>query len=286
MIRPVLPFSITPHLSVFTLGDAPVPGVFRNSWFRVLVYQGGDYIPVGVSVSGEPWGTEIKVIGSLKLVRKMFRVNFDYCVFLQCLNGYPELKRLAEKFVGLRPTRSLSLYYALLEFVVRQRISLRAALRIQSRIVLSLGERRIFENHVYYGHPLPERLLDPEKLRSYGLTRMKAVAMSEVARAELEGRLLSLREVEESPEAVVEELQRIKGVGPWTAKLAVAMVSESFRVGPASDLTVRRGISRILGIDPEGKKVRKALKDLREYAGLLMYLASLDYELEKMGMRV
>ncbi|RLE59139.1 MAG: hypothetical protein DRJ35_06420, partial [Thermoprotei archaeon] len=68
--------------------------------------------------------------------------------------------------------------------------------------------------------------------------------------------------------------------------LAVAMVSESFRVGPASDLTVRRGISRILGIDPEGKKVRKALKDLREYAGLLMYLASLDYELEKMGMRV
>ncbi|MCD6348375.1 MAG: hypothetical protein J7L91_01970 [Candidatus Korarchaeota archaeon] len=56
------------------------------------------------------------------------------------------------------------------------------------------------------------------------------------------------------------------------------MVSEGFEVGPVSDLAVRRGFSRVLGVEPNGEGIRKAVRDLGEYAGLIMYLVSLDYE--------
>lgn len=245
---------------------------------RVLAYLKGRYYPLSAEISGEPWEVEIRICGSGELAGKMLRIDFDYRRFLESLSGYPELRELAERYMGLRPTRSLSLYSALLESIIKQRISLRAALTIQSRLVLSLGRREPWRGEIYYGHPPPESLLDPGRLRRFGLTEVKAIAVSEVARAELEGRLPSLEEVERSPETVIEELQGIKGVGPWTAELSVAMVSEGFKVGPASDLAVRRGLSRVLGVRSDGEEVRKALKDLEEYAGLIMYLASLDYE--------
>ncbi len=278
VIRPAAPYSITPHLSLFTLEGRPVPAIYERGRLRVLAYNRGRYTPLNVIIVGEPWEPEIRFYGPEDLVRKMLRTDFDYGKFLESLLEYPELRGLAERHVGLRPTRSLSLYSALLESVVKQRISLKAALRIQSRIILALGEVAHVEGEAYYGHPPPGSLLDPERLRGFGLTKMKAVAISEVARAELEGRLPSLREVEESPKSVIEELQEISGIGPWTAELAVAMISRGFEVGPASDLAVRRGLSRALGVEPEGREVERALRDLREYAGLIMYLASLDYE--------
>jgi len=281
VIRPSAPYSITPHLSLFTLEGRPVPAIYGRGRLRVLAYYRGRYIPLSVSIVGEPWEPEIRFYGSEDLVRKMLRTDFDYGKFLESLREYPELRELAERLVGLRPTRSLSLYSALLENVVKQRISLKAALRIQSRIISALGKVTHVEGKAYYGHPPPKSLLDPERLRGFGLTKMKAVAISEVARAELEGRLPSLKEVEESPGSVMEELQEISGIGPWTAELTVAMVSSGFEVGPASDLAVRRGLSRVLGVDPEGREVERALRDLREYAGLIMYLASLDYEVNR-----
>ena len=281
VIRPSAPYSITPHLSLFTLEGKPVPAIYERGRLKVLAYHGGRYTPLSVSIVGEPWEPEIRFHGPEDLIRRMLRTDFDFEKFLEDLRGYPALRELAERHVGLRPTRSLSLYSALLESVVKQRISLKAALRIQSRIVSALGKVAHVEGEAYYGHPPPESLLDPERLRGFGLTKMKAVAISEVARAELEGRLPSLREVEESPSSVIEELQEIGGIGPWTAELAVAMVSSGFEVGPASDLAVRRGLSRVLGVEPEGRKVERVLRDLKEYAGLVMYLASLDYEVSR-----
>ena len=281
VIRPPAPFSITPHFKLFTLRGAPTPGLYENRLFRLLLYQGEGYTPIAVRVRGEPWSPEVSVFGPIDTARKMLRTGFNYREFLERLEEYPKLKSLAQRFAGLRPTRSLSLYTALLECVVKQRISLKAALRIQSRIVLSLGEKATLRGQDFYGHPPPQRLLKPWSLRKLGLTRAKARAISEIAKAEMEGRLPSPREADENPEKVVAELTSIKGVGPWTAQLAVAMVSKGFRVGPASDLAVRRGLSKLLNVKPDSESVEKALKDLKDYAGLIMYLASLEYELTK-----
>ncbi len=278
VIRPIIPYSITPHLSLFTIKGSPVPAIYERGEFRILLYERGQYIPLDAKISGEPWDARIRVRGPKELAKELFRADFDSGKFLESLQGYPRIRALAERYMGLRPTRSLDLYTALIETMIKQRISLKAALKIQSRIILSLGVRKSLDGQTYYGHPPPENLLDPERLRSFGLTRMKALALSEVAMVELEEGFPSLREVEDSPREVVEELQAIRGVGSWTAELAVAMTSKGFEIGPTSDLTVKRGLSRVLGIDSREEEVKKALRDLEEYAGLVMYLASLDHE--------
>lgn len=206
VIRPTTPYSITPHLSLFTLESRPVPAVYEEGTLRILVCLEGQYCPLSAEISGEPWEAEVRIRGSEKLAKKLLRTDFDYGKFLESLSGYPKLRELAERYIGLRPTKSLSLYSALLESIVKQRTSMRAALRIQSRLVLSLRRRKSWEGEIYYGHPPPESLLDPRRLREFGLTKVKAIAVSEVARAELKGRLPSLEEVERSPETVIEEL--------------------------------------------------------------------------------
>ncbi len=106
----------------------------------------------------------------------------------------------------------------------------------------------------------------------------------EVAGAEVEGRLPGPREVEEDPWGVARELTRLRGVGPWTAELAVAMVHPLFPVGPRNDLAVRRGLALVLGAGPSSPEVRRALEELGPHTGLAMYLAALEYEESRRGL--
>ncbi len=183
---------------------------------------------------------------------------------------------LAEKYPGLRPTRCTSLYRALISSIIKQRIPLRVALGIEAELVSRMGRRARILGKPAYGLPEPERLLEAgvEWLRSLGLFRLKAEAVVEVARAEIEGRLP--RRPWEDVEDAVRELTRIRGVGRWTAELAIAVVSPGFRVGPTTDLAVRRGLQRLLGISE--REAVGILGELEEYAGLIMYLAAHDYE--------
>ena len=75
-------------------------------------------------------------------------------------------------------------------------------------------------------HPSPKAVAEAgvEELRGHGLSRLKAEALVEIAEAHLEGRLPGTGEVERDPWDAAWELTRIRGVGPWTAELAVAMV--------------------------------------------------------------
>ncbi len=275
-LRPKPPYAVTRHFELFTLPGRPVPALYEGGTLRILLAGR----PVEIRVEGEPWRPEVRVRaapGSRRLVEEYLRVGFDYSRFLEAASRFPRLRGLAERYVGLRPTRSLSLYEALVDSVVKQAISLRLALRIESRLVESYGGRVEAWGRVFYGYPEPRRLAGTsvKELRGHGLTRVKAAALRGIARAELEGRLPGLREVDEDPGAVVAELTRLYGVGRWTAQLVVAMASRGLTVGPEDDLAVRRGLSIALG----GGSVELAA--LQEYAGLIMYLASLRYEESK-----
>ncbi|BAA79192.2 hypothetical protein APE_0275.1 [Aeropyrum pernix K1] len=128
---------------------------------------------------------------------------------------------------------------------------MKAALRIQSRLITSYGEHVSIGREVFYSFPDPERLisLSLDRLRRIGLTRMKAQAIKNIAMTEYEGRLPSVEEIEQAEElsSIVKELTRLKGVGPWTAELAIAQVHPLFPLGPRTDLAVRRGFKNYWG---------------------------------------
>ncbi len=289
-IRPKPPYLISHHLRVFSLPGKPVPHIFEGSTLtRLLCLR--KCFPIRVEFKGEPWDPvlSVEVYGSgsvggvLDVVRKMLRVDFNYSEFLDAVREYPEIRSLALRYAGLRPGRCVSLYYALIDSIVKQAVSLKQALNTMAKIIVKYGRGKRVGEAVFYEYPSPARLLkaDVGKLRSLGLSRTKAKAIVEVARAENEGRLPSEKEAEKDPDGVIKELTKIYGVGVWTAQLSIAMVSKEFTLGPANDLSVRRGLERLFrGEVPYGRIV-EIIRNLRNYMGLIMYLASYEYEILK-----
>ncbi len=292
-LKPRAPFQFTPHLDRFSVEGRPSPHIWLRGarLMRVAVPTSAGLVGVDARFEGEPWSPRVEAVArapsreaaeeAVALLGLMVRADFDYSRFVEELRGVDErLYLLASRYPGLRPGRCTSVYAALLDSIVKQRIALPAALRVYSRLVEAYGWRLEAGGALYYWHPQADRLaaLSPDDLRRLGLTRLKARALIEVALAEVEGRLPSLREVEADPWSVAGELTRLYGVGRWTAQLAVAMVSPGFPLGPMSDLAVARGLRVVLGArDAEGA-ARRLLERLPGLGGLVLYLVAYEYE--------
>jgi 3-methyladenine DNA glycosylase/8-oxoguanine DNA glycosylase len=135
----------------------------------------------------------------------------------------------------MRPTRTQSLFAALLEAIVYQQLTGRAAETILGRVHALFAPPR---------HPRAEDLLRiPEStLRSAGLSRNKAAALQDLARRVIDGTVPPLRSARGmSDEQLIERLTAVRGVGRWTVEMLLI-----FRLGrpdvlPVTDLGIRKG---------------------------------------------
>jgi 3-methyladenine DNA glycosylase/8-oxoguanine DNA glycosylase len=142
----------------------------------------------------------------------------------------------------VRPTRTQSLFAALLESIVYQQLSGKAAETILGRVLALFRPRRF---------PRPEDLLAmPEaRLRAAGLSRNKAAALKDLARRTLDGTVPSLARAHAmTDDELIERLTAVRGVGRWTVEMLLI-----FRLGrpdvlPVSDLGVRKGFRRAFGM--------------------------------------
>jgi len=106
----------------------------------------------------------------------------------------------------------------------------------------------------------PDALLaaDADELQDLGLSRQKIEYIRNIAEAYTE-RGYSVAYFEDmSDEAVIEELTGIKGVGVWTAKMALMFVLGRKDVFPVEDLGIRRGMETAYGIDDRDAMEKKA----------------------------
>jgi len=143
---------------------------------------------------------------------------------------------------SVRPTRTQTLFAALLESIVYQQLSGKAAETILGRVVALFRPRRF---------PRPEDLaaMPDARLRAAGLSRNKSAALRDLARRTLDGTVPSLAPAHAmSDEELVERLTAVHGVGRWTVEMILI-----FRLGrpdvlPVSDLGVRKGFRRAFGM--------------------------------------
>jgi len=142
----------------------------------------------------------------------------------------------------LRPERTQSLFAALLEAIVYQQLSGRAAETILGRVHALFAPRR---------YPTAEDLLwIPEpRLRSAGLSRNKAAALQDLARRVIDGTVPPLAAARRmNDDELVDRLTTVRGVGRWTVEMLLI-----FRLGrpdvlPVSDLGVRKGFQKVFGM--------------------------------------
>ncbi len=143
----------------------------------------------------------------------------------------------------LRPRVTQSIFGALVESIVYQQLSGKAAATILERT------RRLFLPKRF---PAPADILatPDDRLRAAGLSRAKTAALKDLAQHTLGGTVPTLARARRmTDEELIERLTTVRGVGVWTVEMLLM-----FRLGrpdvlPIGDLGVRKGFSLAYGLD-------------------------------------
>lgn len=150
----------------------------------------------------------------------------------------PILAELIERF-GTPPITPHARYYQeLVESIVSQQLSVKAAATILKRF---LG---LFEGTDF---PAPADILQKtvEDFRSAGLSRQKATYIQDLAVKVIEGTVRFDHLDELTNEEIITELTQIKGVGVWTVHMFLMFCMGRLNVLPTGDLGIKNGMHRL-----------------------------------------
>ena len=136
---------------------------------------------------------------------------------------------------GLKVDRRGSAYSALLEAILYQQITGKAAASIHRRLAQRVGCR----------HPRPEHIaaLSRAALRRVGLSRQKISYMRDLTARVQDGLALG-RLVRLPDEEVIDALTQVKGIGRWTAEMFLIFRLGRLDVMPVSDYGIRKAMQR------------------------------------------
>lgn len=209
-------------------------------------------------------------------IAKIFNLKLDLRPFYREISSDPVLNQLASSLYGLKNPTTPTLFEALVDSVVEQQISLKAAHSIENRLIKNFGPDIKLNEEKFYAYPSPEDLafLEPSKLRECGLSYRKAEYIRDLAFDMVNGDLdLEFLEGLNKTSDIVEELVKIRGVGRWTAELSVLRGLGRIDAMPADDISLRRVISRYY---TEGRRItaseaRDIAKKWGRWPGLAAY---------------
>ncbi len=144
-----------------------------------------------------------------------------------------------------------NLFEALVDAIISQQISVKAADAILARLRTALTDGRI----------TPEALLqlEHEQLRTIGLSPQKARYIRDLTEHVASGRLDLERLSEFEDEEIINRLVVVKGIGRWTAEMALIFCLGRPDVLPVDDLGFVEGVRTAYGLE-----VRPTRKELLE----------------------
>ncbi len=151
----------------------------------------------------------------------------------------------------LRPHENY--YQELVESIIGQQLSLKAAAAIEARFVA------LFEG-VF---PTPEQILtlDEDTLRGVGFSRPKARYILDLAAHVYDGRIILDKFDALSNDEIIAELTTVKGIGEWTVHMFLIFCMGRLDVLPTGDLGIKNGIRKLYGFDSA-----PTVEDMREVA--------------------
>lgn len=161
------------------------------------------------------------------------------------------------------PRRDGTHFDHLARAIVYQQLSGSAASTIYGRFLAQCGNGDA---------PTPEQILahDEPTLRACGLSTAKTLAVRDLARHVVDGRLPMASLDTMADEAIIESLIQVRGVGRWTAQMFLM-----FRLGrpdvlPVLDLGVRKGAQKIYNTRalPDAERLEKIARNWRPYSSI------------------
>ncbi|MDE2518464.1 MAG: DNA-3-methyladenine glycosylase 2 family protein [Methanocorpusculum sp.] len=151
------------------------------------------------------------------------------------------------------PNRPLmpDLFAALVNCVIAQQISTKAAETVQGRVADRCG-----------GSVTPEQIVrfSEEEIQSLGMSRRKAGYIRGIALAFVSGQIDAekLRDAEE--DRIIRELTALSGIGIWTAEMLMLHSLQRPDICSWNDLGIRRGMMRLYGMETISKDEFEGLR--------------------------
>lgn len=131
-------------------------------------------------------------------------------------------------------------FVTLARIVLEQQVSLESAASLFRRLDASIPGGL---------NPEPLMALGADGLRALGVTRQKAAYLFTIAEQVVEGRLELARLGALPDEEVLARLQRVPGVGPWTAQVYLLFALQRPDAWPPGDLALHRALRDVRALD-------------------------------------
>jgi len=285
-MNPEAPFDFERSAGIHSRFQKSLPDLYEDGLYKRVLHVCGKPVLVLVSSKGTTGRPRLRVEAhprlsipearSLrKLLHSMFASSFDFNSFRSVAKRDRLMNAVSTELAGLRPIAPPSVFEALVIAITEQQISLDAAIAIRSRLVEKYGDVVSCDGRSFYAFPTAMSLAtaEPNQMRAVGLSRSKALYISELARRVESGELdlESLRK--RNDESVVAELTKIRGVGPWTAEYALIRGMGRVSSLPADDLGIRHAVSQAYfrGKRIGSKEVRRTLSKFDPYSGIAAF---------------
>lgn len=151
----------------------------------------------------------------------------------------PTLSLLIERFPLPHFTPHKNYYQELVESIISQQLSVKAASTISKRFVDSFGH-----------FPLPEEILEKDitDLRGVGLSNQKANYIQDLARKVLDGSVRFEHLDGLSNQEIIDELTAVKGIGEWTVHMFLIFCMGRLDVLATGDLGVKTAVRNQYGL--------------------------------------
>jgi DNA-3-methyladenine glycosylase II len=175
----------------------------------------------------------------------------------------PIMYAVTQKLPPLEKTYSANYFLALVESVVSQQLSVKAADTIFGRLKLLSDDAELTAEAIVQ--------MDGQKMRDAGLSWSKVSYVKNIAEYTLVSDKVFEKFPEMTDEEIISELVKIKGVGRWTAEMFLIFTMGRPDVFSPGDLGLMRGIQKLYGFgdtEPTKAEMEEISKKWKPYRSI------------------
>jgi len=296
IITPIAPFDFDLTLGVYASFRSQKVEIYLTGCFERVLLEGGRSFLLtlrsmgtieepAVSISVFPPADDVKTSEIVTTVEWMLGARESLQSFYEVAESDTALLAVVKRLRGLKPPRTPTVFEALIIAILEQQVSLSAASTVRGRLAERFGQHMVCEGHQYVAFPTPEALSRAqfEELRALGVTPRKAFCILEISKRVNEGGLDLETLAREPFHEIMRDLNRLKGIGPWTVEYMMCRGMGRYDALPANDTGLKAAVSRFYqtGGKPSEKTVRGILDRLGQYKGYGAFYLIFAYSLEK-----
>lgn len=197
-----------------------------------------------LAIDGQAYSMDVDALHST--AKRMLGLTQPVEDFEQSYRQHPQLGVLITQKPGLRVPLSATVFEALSWAIIGQQISVSAAISIRRKLIQTVN-RQHSSGLACYPNAKHVAPLSESDLRHAGFSQIKAQTLLAVSRMIVEGKLMLENSTDAtSIEALCQQLQQIRGIGPWTINYALLRGIGWLDGSLHGDVVVRRSLQTLL----------------------------------------